>query len=852
MSTRIQNSVPDDPLEGYSALTRTFASISNATKPSDPAYLHHVHSFLKSMPLQSPDNLEQAKAIVDSSSALPDSTIPSFLTSKAQNDTVVAKIIENPQERRPALGRKRARFSLKPNSSQPTVSLEPTLDMDKLKDPEEFFLAFEKLENAKRELQKQTGGTLKDLNQQNLSIASRPRRPGLLRRSVKYKHHYSNDISSQETFSENILGPIDCSVRETTNSDSASEHRESDDELQETKLSDSLVKAENRVDELLDELFTGNRGDGAVTLLQQHLQMKTIDIEKLCLPDFQDVRRFDFKASGVNLPKPRGALSDIQNIRKGISSKTPKTRKQAERSVACLASPTPSKSPLDSIISLKKRIQQSNSSSDPFSALNIDQSPAGNVFPFGSIKEQTAQGNMDMESSCSPKLKFQRTEENYSADMNMSVPEVAIGDVVSPNKTMDDNLSRLGSGIYVGASGSDAYVDGNIGGSCTDSRVVNETSGIPDTDADVQTNALNELDDKMEDMLKEAVESVQPGLSTEDSNEPNELDDKVTFPFSLHLVIYCLKKALLLSLTTRGCDKIQMEDTLNKAVESVQPGLNTEYSNVENLNTQSQLDQANPAVVEEHAVDAPSKTADTDPEQHNEKAQMSTKEPLNEQNKATSPRKNRKRKELLNEKNKATSPRKNRNRKEPLNEQNKATLPCNNRKRKEVSRRQSLADQANPVVVKEYAVDAPSETADNDPEQHNENAQMSTKEPMNEQNKATSPHMNRKRKEPLTEQNKATLPRNNRKRKEVSRRQSLAGFGTSWESGTRRSTRIKSRPLEYWRGERFLYGRVNNSLATVIGIKYESPGKENGKPALKVKSFVSDQYQDLIEQAARF
>ncbi|KAK3219694.1 hypothetical protein Dsin_013664 [Dipteronia sinensis] len=807
MSTRIQNSYPDDPLEGYSALTRTFASMPNATKPSDPDYLHHVHSFLKSMPLQSPDKLlEQAKAIVDNSSALPDSTIPSFLTSKAQNETVIAKIIENPQERRPALGRKRARFSLKPNSSQPTVSLEPTLDMDKLKDPEEFFLAFEKLDNAKRELQKQTGGILKDLNQQNLSIASRPRRPGLLRRSVKYKHHYSNDISSQETFSENILGPIDCSVRETTNSDAASEQRESDDELQETKLADSLAKAENRVNDLLDELLTGNcedlDGDGAVTLLQQHF--KPIHIEKLCVPDLQDVRRFDLKASGANLPKPRGALSDIQNILKGVISKTPKTLKQAERTVARLASATPPKSPMDSIISLKKRIPQSNASSDPFSALNIDQSPAGNASPFGSIKEQTAQGKMDMESRS--KLKFQRTEENDSADVNMSVPEVAIGDV-SRNKTMDDNLSRLGSGIYVGSSGSNAYVDGNIGGSCTDSRVVNETSGIPGTDADVQTNALNELDDKMEDTLKEAVEaveSVQPGLSTEDSNEPNALDDK-------------------------------MEDTLNEAVESVQSGLNTEYSNVEKLNTQSQLDtdQANPAVVKEHAVDAPSKTADTDPEQHTEKAHMSTKEPLNEQNKATSPRKNRKRKE-------------------PLNEQNKATLPCNTRKRKEVSRRQSLADQANPMVVKEHAVDAPSETADTDPAQHNEKAQMSTKEPMNEQNKATSPRKNIKRKEPLNEQNPAALPCNNRKRKEVSRRQSLAGFGTSWESGTRRSTRIKSRPLEYWRGERFLYGRVNNSLATVIGIKYESPGKENGKPGLKVKSFLSDQYQYLIEQAARF
>lgn len=35
--------------------------------------------------------------------------------------------------------------------------------------------------------------------------------------------------------------------------------------------------------------------------------------------------------------------------------------------------------------------------------------------------------------------------------------------------------------------------------------------------------------------------------------------------------------------------------------------------------------------------------------------------------------------------------------------------------------------------------------------------------------------------------------------------------GTSWESGVRRSTRIRSRPLEYWKGERFLYGRVHES-----------------------------------------
>jgi hypothetical protein len=35
--------------------------------------------------------------------------------------------------------------------------------------------------------------------------------------------------------------------------------------------------------------------------------------------------------------------------------------------------------------------------------------------------------------------------------------------------------------------------------------------------------------------------------------------------------------------------------------------------------------------------------------------------------------------------------------------------------------------------------------------------------------------------------------------------------GTSWETGVRRSTRIRSRPLEYWKGERFLYGRIHGS-----------------------------------------
>nr|CAD1832839.1 unnamed protein product [Ananas comosus var. bracteatus] len=95
-----------------------------------------------------------------------------------------------------------------------------------------------------------------------------------------------------------------------------------------------------------------------------------------------------------------------------------------------------------------------------------------------------------------------------------------------------------------------------------------------------------------------------------------------------------------------------------------------------------------------------------------------------------------------------------------------------------------------------------------------------------------------------------TLQRKQNKAKLNSRRQSLADAGLLWKSGVRRSTRVRSRPLEYWRGERFLYGRIHNSLATVIGIKSFSPDKDGKEPVLKVKSFVSDQYADLVERAA--
>ncbi|XP_057834770.2 uncharacterized protein LOC131045237 isoform X2 [Cryptomeria japonica] len=86
--------------------------------------------------------------------------------------------------------------------------------------------------------------------------------------------------------------------------------------------------------------------------------------------------------------------------------------------------------------------------------------------------------------------------------------------------------------------------------------------------------------------------------------------------------------------------------------------------------------------------------------------------------------------------------------------------------------------------------------------------------------------------------------------------QCLQGAGSSWKSGVRRSSRVRSRPLEFWRGERFLYGRVLNCLSTVIGIKYTSPesittGKDK-TTKFKVESYVDDKYSDAVNFAALY
>ena len=125
-------------------------------------------------------------------------------------------------------------------------------------------------------------------------------------------------------------------------------------------------------------------GDGAITLLQERLQIKPIALEKFSVPDFPDKQMVDLKSLQGNKSKPRKALSDIDNLLKGMSmnmnKKTP-LKKAVQCPVQQLASPTPPRSPFASLSLLQKHISQSKQSMDPFSAHEIDHLSSKNYSP---------------------------------------------------------------------------------------------------------------------------------------------------------------------------------------------------------------------------------------------------------------------------------------------------------------------------------------------------------------------------------------------------------------------------------------------------------------------------------------
>ncbi|XP_004302929.1 PREDICTED: uncharacterized protein LOC101300739 isoform X2 [Fragaria vesca subsp. vesca] len=669
-----RSSDPVDPLLGFTLFPTAKVS-SDLSNPYDfDRELHAINLHLNSSMASRSGLKDQAKNILSGSSAIQQSDYSEAL--KRLNEVVPANVVENHRERRQALRCKRPRFSLKPNPSQPDISLESTFDSKKYKNPEEYFMIYERNENAKRELEKQMGGAIFDGDKQNPSSITRARRPGIPRRSVKYKHRISlleneimeSAISTQETFETSILSPLSHSAQTES-------HEKVD--LEEMDLAGSEVKEDNnRNNDILDGLLSQPteelEGDGALRRLKESFNVKTFELEDICLPEFPDIQMADFKSSRRTLPNPRPV----------------KPKQGAERSIH-LASPTTPKSLLASL-SLLKRKRTSDELKSPL------------------IKQ-----NDKIESEKTGSCEVSNKEFTNAA-----------------KRSKRDSLSKPGVAYDVDME--------EVGGS----KVTSETFSMLEDD----TSRENGFDncDKVEEKLQEAgpevtaedstlemVNGVQSQVADDviDSNKIRE-EDKEQEAMPEHNVAdstseKCNRAPSRVADIVINYDGVQEQDKLQDSVACTEHGFDVAESTVEKLNAPSQLDSA---PVEEHPRVSLSKNADVGLEEQNE-----------------------------------------------------------------------IMQENSGVLL----------------------------------NKPTEANSRSRRKQ---------------KNKEVSKRQSLAGHGTSWNSGVRRSTRIRTRPLEYWKGERLLIGRVHNSLPTVIGMKYASPGKGEGKDSLKVKYFVdNDEHKVLVD-----
>ncbi|KAG1367623.1 putative centromere protein C [Cocos nucifera] len=422
-----------------------------------------IRNVFKSMALEgSKEFLEQAQQIMKSCSNFP---VPH---SEDGDKATVANGKDRPQGRRPALGRKRAQFSLKSNPSHSVPNVDFDSGIDHIEDPEEYFFAFEQLENADKELKKLRGEVSTDLMQHHQSATARKRRPGILGsiivtdlecwvgiyimriksipdiccpiwKTASYRHHFPAKVDTAVVFMEskeensdkrtyspfNALTVVDSSdilQPRTVDQPDTSQFRQTNGQLLDvTERQGSVTDKEKKVNDLLDKLLSSFKDldeDEGATLLRESLQIKSIDAGKVRLPELHSVQKNDIKA---------------------LDSR--EMRKELEGCQLSQNSPTLSRSRLAAISTLKRRILLKDLLEDPFSVLPIDDAPAS--------RDSSRNKGQD-ESSLSPVAHISHDDRNGSI----------VGDASAPAMVNDKRF--LVDKLHITVSEADRTVDSKI------------------------------------------------------------------------------------------------------------------------------------------------------------------------------------------------------------------------------------------------------------------------------------------------------------------------------------------------------------------------------------------------------
>ncbi|XP_031474196.1 centromere protein C isoform X1 [Nymphaea colorata] len=802
---------------------------------SDLDDIEAVHEFLKSkirvsdiskqLPLQGNRIVNSAKE------SRKDATARQPLRETDMNDLSITKCIKHPvaegkengyhmQKRRPGFGRKRARFSLKPTSQDVVVtSAQP--DFDQLKDPEEFFAAYERQENAEKELRRLMGGNLVDQSSSHCLSESRTRRQGILGKTATYRHSYTaiavdaskHALAVEQSEVGNSSIPSPRNGYGLSRSASMSVHgigmnqgmAEDINVLNENGKGTTIcAPVESDYDGLVGSLLDAccNPDEGhTFSLLQKSLDMQAIDMHKIQLPKFNRFSLHEIMSSQASTSGEKIRLeSNISNFadqtwNSKISEETPKTYHAVpETTCSPVTSPTPPKSPFAAISGFCRHKSQRMSEKD------TSHSP----FMFNLTKGSSFATQFELEAPSHPggiqqdQLAILRSPTSKCADKNGSLPSG-----FSHSKWLEKNTMRTGLTSLT------TQADGLAGPEALGQEKNLTASSISELPGQ-EACSINKNSSGFE-----TVNIACP--SDQVSGKNSNLENSIVKQSTSGCAIQHPRSEECKAVSSNNCEDVLRDGLICPA--SVELGNN---SNGSNKVVNPQIGMSSNCITDKNSdLENSTRIQSTPGIQHlalEECDAVNNNDYVNMSNNGLTCSAD----EGLGE-----------NSKWFAKDVNPETgVPC-------VCIEDSVRGTPNAASTSQEVVDggkdqmSPPTGACRPQEEH-----------LNEINVSSSPQKE------TSEAPSMALGRKKSKKTASDRRKSLLGAGTAWKSGVRRSTRIKSRPLEYWKGERFLYGRVHNSLVTVIGVKYSSPVDNSKKQTtLKVKSFVSDEYSHLLALA---
>ncbi|KZV54898.1 hypothetical protein F511_31321 [Dorcoceras hygrometricum] len=790
---------PLSVLNGLLLFPRAIRSSVSESVPTDAGDLDSINEFMKSRALRSPEKLMiEAKRIVDSRTAILDSNLVNFAKNANASDAVLKNGKEMPRERRQGLGlaRKRAPFTLKTSLSQP-VSMEPPMNLDKIQDPDEFFDAYERHEKAKKEMQKQLGTSIGIVNEFKPITKPRLRRQGILGKSYSCRNRYSsvsfeNDMlmSSQEVVEQHIPSvPRD-------------------------EPADKLIPR----DELAEKLITQNSNlnfdsEGVESVVS--MRKKDIEVNSLS-DDLLSCDHEDLDGDGaLDLLQERLKIKplDLENLCIPELQDFQRTNKFSARE--SLQKPDKTSFVIDNMlknVNRKQPVDHEHTATNLVIPVALPIPPRSPFASLSFLKNRILQSNPLRDAFSPQNADFSACQTSHpveSIDMlGEHVNETTVSRVSSeleshigvevavPIDTNMDPQKEIGSSDNLPHQ----FIDEN-------SNKQGEKAGsgpteVPDFNNIKETINVEQLNDnpvKSIDMLGEHVNETTASVIANELESYSNMDPQ---------------KAI-------GCfDNLPQFIDRNSSIlggkSDSGPTEVPDFNNIEEIIDIEQLNanQSNLSVLKGEDTESSARRHNFDVEQPKVRKTKSLR-----------------RKRVANDELKTKELRK-------CPAETGTTLETEVPRKKRIKGRPleygkgekntsgQLSDDESVHSVYEEAIHAPYRDQQFDAQEQPEVHQTQLRRHKREND-------------------------NERLRKLHPLRKSLAESGTSFEDGVRRSKRIKMRPLEYWKGERFLYGRVNESMK-LIGVKYFSPGKNDTK--LKVKPIIlsnSSGYKDLLELAAR-